>query len=209
MMWKMKFAASALALALFAHPASAADMAVASNDWTGLYVGATGGAVNGEVYFAESDEEGHTNSASVFSIIAGYNFAFGDNFVLGIEGDYSFGTLEFCGSGCDGHRLDTDTLASVRARAGFALSDQTLVFATVGAGWIDGTYTSSAASKQESFSLVRPVAGLGLDHALTDSINLRVEAMAYLGEDEIQGQVTEPADFKTVYMGRAGFTVDF
>src|SRR5690606_2030152 len=74
-------------------------------------------------------------------IQAGYNYVFDNGFLLGIEGDWSFGKLHdgaeglFQG-GTTSTRVDLeiDQLATIQARFGYAMG-QWLPFATLGWGW--------------------------------------------------------------------------
>lgn len=128
----------------------------AAFDWNGFYLGAHGGWgwASGDAKYNDSDfnedcgpDEGFgcavgldPDGAFVGGQI-GWNYVFGNGFMLGIEGDYSFASLSDSGEGhWDGFGspthvdLDVDQIATIQARAGWAM-DRWLPFITLGWGW--------------------------------------------------------------------------
>jgi outer membrane immunogenic protein len=114
----------------------------------------------------------------------GWNFIFGNGFMLGIEGDYDFASLSDDGDSGSGFfathvDLDVDQLASVRARLGVAMG-RWLPFATVGWGW--------AHAERSVFNAFLPgsggsdsnwhngwTAGAGLEYAINEHWSLKGE----------------------------------
>ena len=86
-------------------------------DWTGTYVGVSGGAAGGRFH------------GPLATFNAGINFQTYSQFVYGVEADLSFGRL--IGGDCAGCDFEGRWLATARARAGYMFG-RTLVFATAG-----------------------------------------------------------------------------
>lgn len=113
-------------------PASAADLsrpygyaaAPAPFSWTGFYVGANVGYGWGSTNFDSPD-------GFVGGFQGGYNYQFGNPFVLGIEGDFAF-------SGIDGGTFSADYLSTIRARAGVAF-DRFFLYGTGGIAFTGGS----------------------------------------------------------------------
>src|SRR5215831_14998312 len=82
-------AAAAATLALI----GTAD-AVTPFDWSGLYIGAHGGYLNGQVNLSEDDNGGGAISGSVWGFLAGYNFPQSPSpYVVGLEGDFGWANV--------------------------------------------------------------------------------------------------------------------
>lgn len=77
----------------------------------------------------------------------GYNFQF-DRYVVGVEGDWQWGTgknetsiLDDGGPGVDSASARLDSLGTVRGRLGYAIFDNMMVFGTAYVGWGNADYT--------------------------------------------------------------------
>lgn len=106
-------------------------------DWSGLYVGVSGGYAWGDSTHSESgglangsfDANGWLLGGTI-----GYNWQVGRT-VLGIEGDWSWANLDGTGASASGPiSTELNWLATGRVRAGYAV-DNYLFFVTGGAAW--------------------------------------------------------------------------
>lgn len=147
--------------------------------WDGAYIG---GHVGGAFKVGDDDDTlifptvggaasvvSHHDSDYAFlgGLQLGYNFQSG-SFVYGLEGDISFAE-------------DLDYLASVRARFGIA-SGSTLVYATAGAAFIDGSREVTVGGTPGRVGIdseVGYVVGGGIEIALDESTVLGGEALYY------------------------------
>ncbi len=143
----------------------------------------------------------------------GFNQALG-RFVLGIEAGWSYlGQSDHLSDpqpdfpGTDNASVDMNWLASLRGRIGIT-SARTLLYATAGVAWVDGTYTAQNADNfnvnqgSASLSATGFVWGGGIEHALSDTILLRIEGLQYSFNSRIDtsGLTTDsdPGDFATI-----------
>jgi outer membrane immunogenic protein len=97
--------------------------------WTGLYVGGTVGYAWGA---DTSDSDGFAGT-----LFAGYNWQHGAT-VFGVEAD--IGMADFGGTtwtGIGPVSIDTNSMGSFRARAGFLMTPALLLYVTGGAAWAD------------------------------------------------------------------------
>ncbi len=106
-----------------------------AGDWEGPYVG---------VYYGQA-----LNAVNVAGVLAGYNFHNG-NFVYGGELDYMASTTS------------PTNIIFLSGRAGVLASDNLLLFATLGYGWLNGTTPNGSAS-------------LGGEFAATDNVSIRLD----------------------------------
>ena len=131
----IKGAALAAALLLVAAvEARAAD----SFDWTGVYVGVNAGAAYAHERWNFSQIGTDANS-NVWSGVAGgtlgWNFVQTGPWVFGVEGDYDWADLHShtsCPNPAYNCTVNVTNLATARVRAGYAVRDRWLVFATAG-----------------------------------------------------------------------------
>jgi len=159
--------------------------------WTGFYVGGHAGyawpGVSGLF-----DSGGANNSLSVLNIDgslggaqAGYNYQI-QQFVIGIEGDYSWLKNSDSVTFEDGVSDDTvsaeiEYLASIRARLGWAWQN-VLLYGTIGWGWTE--YEFSNAEQGVGFGKISlkedgAVYGGGVEVGLTKSVLVRAEYLRY------------------------------
>jgi outer membrane immunogenic protein len=144
------------AIALSSTAAVAADAVVVDEviatapewNWSGAYIGLHGGygwsdasSEYNDNFFNDNcgpggfdawgcavdlDPEGAFGGVQV-----GYNYVFGNGFMLGVEGDWSYASLHDSG---EGYWDERDQLATIQARFGYAMG-RWLPFATLGWGW--------------------------------------------------------------------------
>jgi outer membrane immunogenic protein len=205
----MGASAGALAADLPARAAAPAPLAPAPVfTWTGFYVGLNAGMAGNEFRYpfggcigcgeesvsydgrARMNANGFLGGAQI-----GYNWQFGNGFLVGLEADYAFANIDGrlnldaglsngddsigLGAGIGG---ELTSLGTVRARLGWAAFDRTLLYVTGGWAWgrmknqitlaLDGT---------EEFSFNRNVnmsgwtLGAGLEYAVTPNMSLKTE----------------------------------
>jgi outer membrane immunogenic protein len=161
-------------------------------DWTGFYVGITGGATKGTWTLSQYDGRtvgggfsGDENSrssglAGVFGAEAGYNMPYSDMFVLGVEGDVNFTNAQadpwgFSFDGCGCATTNTKFYGAIRGRAGIAV-DKFLIFATAGVAMGNTFYEyRDGPSDSESHIGIGPAYGIGVEAAVSDSMSIKAE----------------------------------
>ncbi len=181
------------------------DLRPASFDWSGPYVGVFGAAIAVDgTYDATctaavppcdrptyTDIE-HSGIGYAGGILGGWNYQI-DSFVMGIEGDWAFGGKVATN---DEPGIDTDlsfnNIATVRARAGFAL-DNTLLYFTGGLAAVDMEFGAVMSSTESDSEWVYGwTAGGGLEHAFSDNFSGRIEYL-YVGLDDADFSMTDGA----------------
>lgn len=147
-------------------------------DWTGGYAGAQIGGIysNNDARFG-GDSVSPDPEGMVGGLYGGYNWQFGTPWVWGVEGEYNWSDAD--GSDRDGGARFTTELndtAAIRGRVGYAM-DRTLFYATGGWAWAD--YDSKVeldgARAKDSGTLDGWTAGVGVEHAFTDSLVGRLD----------------------------------
>ena len=194
-------------------------MAPASaHDWSGAYVGISGGYAMGTVdwtgeYFAGGVGGGEFGddfdvSGWLLGAQAGANVQF-DSFVLGVEGDISWTNISGEGDGIGPGpdftvpSASIDWIGTLRGRAGVAF-DQVLVYATAGfaygAGEVGLTNLDGALDDRTAdLTAGGWVAGIGAEVALDDNLSIKGEyTYTSLTMDEIQFGDVLPADYLAV-----------
>jgi len=157
--------------ALITTPALAADMAVKAPplasapafSWTGFYIGADIGGAWGH-QSAASDPISGVNQApmsgtlngsgAIGGVYAGYNFALAPSWLVGLEGDFSWSSVNASanapnllpsgfpvGEGGITWTRDLDWVASVRGRLGYNPVQNALVYVTGGGAWGRTSYS--------------------------------------------------------------------
>lgn len=169
-------------------------------DWAGFYIGFHGGggwahenfdtAVVGGTVFVQPNV---TASGGVFGGHAGYNWQYGP-VVGGIEVDVSGADIKestglvapgiFEVPGLGSRETKVDTLASARARLGYAVLPNLLLYGTAGLGLVHdevsysgvGAPVFTTTADQSEFGWV---AGAGLEYRLFEHLMLRAEWLHY------------------------------
>lgn len=227
--------AFAVAVLLPMPSALAADLDVpppelrsASFDWSGPYIGVFGAAVAVDgTYDATctnivpcatptyTDIE-HSGIGYAGGALIGWNHQM-DSFVMGVEGDWAFGGTVATN---DEPGIDTDlsfnNIATLRARAGFAL-DNTLLYVTGGLAAVDMEFGAvMSTSESDSRWVYGWTVGGGLEHAFSDHLSGRIEYL-YVGLDDADFSMTDGAattldatqSFDDIHMVRVGLTYNF
>ncbi len=191
-------AAAAMLTGFALNSAGAADIVAepAVRDWSGLYIGAhvgygeaymdgcqECGDANGEIDASDLDLNGIVGGGHI-----GYNIQM-DSVVLGVEADFTFlGFNDSANEACCGNDHitgDVDFLASIRARAGFAMDD-VLIYATGGVAFTDASIDGHQHGNHDSvdFNDVGGVVGGGAEFAVSDNVSLRAEGLYYFFNDD-------------------------
>lgn len=195
----LSICSSAFAADLPARTTAAVPAPVASNNWSGFYVGALAGVSNGthEHYMAVGKYGDGSISGGLFGGTVGYNHQI-SSVVLGIEADWAHSTASdtFAGNvnGCmqeaavnsggliaGGYcRTDVKWMSTVRGRVGYSFG-QFMTFVTGGWAMADITairpYDVSITSNYQSTSKTRSgyALGAGVEYALTKNISAKVD----------------------------------
>lgn len=190
--------------------APAAPPAPPAYTWTGCYVGANvGGAWSRQTgdfaaVPAVLQVPGTINlddSSVIGGVHLGCNYQFDPRFVVGAEGDWSWTDLKGSGSALNifsvnglpeptgGINMSSNTkwIASLRARLGWIVMPQLMVYATGGAAWAKTDYSGfDAATTGNGFTVVSFndtksgwVAGGGAEYMLTPNWLVRAEYLYY------------------------------
>lgn len=137
------------------------------NDWGGGYLGAmVGRGFSGK---AKDGEKALTPSGFIGSGFAGYNFQNG-SMVYGGEADIGFNGMK---AEKYGVTSQGGAEGSLRARLGYAVMDNLLLYTTAGAAV--GRLELSEGGKKDTQTLVGWTAGVGADAMLTDTMFARTE----------------------------------
>jgi outer membrane immunogenic protein len=137
------------------------------NTWTGPYAGVT----LGYGFSGHTEEPGNDIGTDGFlgGAFAGYNYQI-DNFVIGAEGDIGY-------SGVEGSNAGTDSTGggegSLRARLGYAVSPEILLYATGGGAGRSIKLEEGGVSDRNT--LYGWTAGAGADIKITENVFGRVE----------------------------------
>ncbi len=194
-MTKQALMAGICALALYSSP-------VLANDWTGGYLGLTGGYAMGESNFTGTGalEPGIENpnsegtidlKGSSFGAQVGFNFALGNGMIGGVVADYASVSID--GSTCaddddcvgddPGHtyaEASADWLSTVRGKLGFA-SEESLVYLTAGLAMSNVTSGVTNLSGADSFDLSQSAdmtgwtVGAGVNFNVVDNVDMGIE----------------------------------
>lgn len=184
------------------YDAAPAPIPAQTYNWTGFYVGLTGGLASGDTdLFITDGEESLTlfsgsSSGFIGGVQVGYDWQFENNFVLGAVADISASDKGFSWRPVPGDEVpdlggELKYLGTVRARAGYAW-DRALVYAHGGFAY----------GKVESYNLPLDAnhtgwtIGAGIEYALTDKISFGTEyAYVDLGDELLFSDTFEDEDF--------------
>lgn len=161
----MRFTLSAIALAT-AFSASGAAAQDASQ-WTGFYAGFATNIISPE--FDNSSAPTPLQEGTGFGAYGGYNYAFGDNFVVGAE-------LGFSGPATFQTRLgandfEFDSVMNARVRGGYAVGSA-LVYGSLGYQVVNYSASAGVSSAGSADGLVY---GIGVEMLLNEQVSVRVD----------------------------------
>lgn len=192
-------------------PAFPTKAPVVRTGWTGPYIGVHGGYGFGNW---ESNAPGlfaiDQNLRGAFAgIQSGYNWQLSQNWIFGLEGDSSWGSIK---GSAGANSADIDAMGTVRARLGYTAGNM-LTYATGGFAWMHADSISTAALSRDQYYLGWTI-GAGVEYALSPRWSTKLEYLysQYSLSDVIGGpNVTEDFSIHTVKVGlnyRAGI-LDF
>ncbi len=147
-------------------PAPIAELPVAS--WAGPYAGVNlGYGFSGRV-----KEPGNSISTDGFlgGAFVGYNYQMDNNFVLGAEGDIGYSGVKGSNAGVE---AKAGLEGSLRARLGYAISPDILLYGTAGGAAQSLKVTEGGLSDRNT--MLGWTAGAGTDIKFTDNVFGRVE----------------------------------
>jgi outer membrane immunogenic protein len=187
-----RFLLAGAALVAMVSASSAADLAapveepvVAPFTWTGFYIGAHGGwgFADSDVSFKDSWgndwDTGFDHDGFVVGGQLGYNWAWNDTWLIGIEGDASFTDSD---DDDDDFLLSSDHrfLASIRGRVGFGF-DRFLIFGSGGAAFAGFEMNDDDPffDDDDDNTFFGWAAGGGFEYAFTDYVSIGVEYLHY------------------------------
>ena len=191
MLTAASFAAHASDLPSKKMPAAPAAMTQPANNWTGAYVGITGGYAWGTTDYTSPYSDGSIDSKgwNVGGQL-GYDWQLSNNFVFGVVGDLAW--LDVNGSTLVEENSDPvntsyakaniDMLATARIRVGYAI-DNILVYATGGAAYAQTKVTVTAlagnddnyADWKDSKNILGWAIGGGLEYKVSKNASFGVE----------------------------------
>ncbi len=172
-----------LGAAAFAIPAHAADLvgeeppappapvmeAAPAADWAGGYAGVTGAYEFGKVQSNQPGNQRHVNDGYRGSAFGGFNMQNGQ-FVYGAEADVGYGNLK--GNNAS-NKMETGVDGSLRARAGFAVTNDVLLYGTAGLAAADMSVREGGRTANKVN--MGWTAGVGTDVKVTEQVFARGE----------------------------------
>jgi outer membrane immunogenic protein len=136
-----------------------------ANDWSGFYAGLVGGlgvtqARAPDPIDLTNGEVGSNGTGFTIGGIAGYNWQFAPSFVAGVEGDFSWLSIDHSDMNWDNPNvlgIKTNWIATARGRLGYS-TGPALLYLTGGGAWVNvrdswvNTVTPSSASSTKTLS---------------------------------------------------------
>jgi outer membrane immunogenic protein len=188
--------------------------------WTGLYAGGFAGATFVEGQYDNGGDPELSGTGTYSGVLAGYLYDF-DWFVIGIEGDYGWGSGTTAENNDPGEPVDLefDNIATIRARLGWSDGD-TLIYATGGYGWIDATLSGlvgpGSVPDEESHTHEGWIVGGGIEHRFWGGLSARLEYLFgdFGGEDYTLSDnnlvtTTAAVELDEVHLVRAALVYNF
>jgi len=179
-----KFCATSIAALFLGLPSHA-------EDWSGVYAGASAGAVNGDWSFFDSFDDptvnGSYSSARVVGAFLGYNMQQG-NLVYGAElalsraNDLCFAQFP---AEC------SDNLIDLKARVGYSVGPA-LIFGVIGVPRLEYDFSGVI------YPLTGLTYGLGIDYILKNNIFIGAEALRRDTENQEFGNSSTQQDFTSL-----------
>jgi outer membrane immunogenic protein len=172
-------------------------------DWSGIYVGVHGGYTSFDSTILSVDND--FGGMAVGGILGG-NLQM-DQFVFGLEGDLGYAKADGAFTAPIAHTQKADYNVALRGRAGVAF-DNTLLFVQGGLAWTDYLATSGGASILADTTMGYQF-GAGIEHAVTDSITMRVDGL-YTNYGKTKNISVAPASFDpSSFAARVGLNYKF
>ncbi|TWG93768.1 outer membrane immunogenic protein [Mesorhizobium sp. J18] len=161
--------------------------------WAGPYAG----VALGWGFSGQSEVEGGPEVESdgfVGNVFAGWNWQSG-SFVYGVEGDIGYNGMD--GSE-NGYETERGVDGSLRARLGFAATDNLLIYGTAG-GAAERLEVSEAGIGSETQTMLGWTAGAGMDAKLTENVFGRLEyRYTDYGSEDFNGLEVDDSNHKVM-----------
>lgn len=138
--------------------AAPAPVVPVSGNWEGAYVG-------GQLGYGDVSAPGANGDGAIVGVQTGYRWDLGQT-VLGVELDYNKGNIDLQTPGDE-----LDSITRLKAVAGYDMG-KTLVYATAGAAYAEGTVAGANLSDNGWF------AGVGVDYAIDDQWSVGGELLS-------------------------------
>ncbi|ABD56099.1 porin family protein [Jannaschia sp. CCS1] len=187
--------AIALATAVSATGAAAQD----ASQWTGFYAGFATNIISPE--FDNSTATTPLQEGTGFGAYGGYNYAFGDNFVVGAELGFS-GPATFQTT-LGANDFEFERVLNARVRGGYAMGNA-LVYGTLGYQTVEYGASAGVSTEGAADGLVY---GIGLEMLLNDQVSVRLDyTSTHMTPDAgtiIGGSAGEQIDANAVGLGVA------
>ncbi len=201
-------------------PAPAPQIRSSINDWTGPYMGGVIGGTCMDTTFSTtttyqvSDPGNEVNPAPTNAdpalngcglsggFVYGFNYQI-DQALIGLEGDFTWGSdktgkhFDFTSAGDKiGEYYNIKWQTSLRARVGWLMNDDTLLYVTGGPSWMRGSMEDIITGQSHTNTHFGYAVGGGIEHALTENIHLRAEYIfsSYKNKDYGPYNCTECVD---------------
>lgn len=176
--------------------------------WTGVYIGVHGGygwgdldaRIGGAAVLVSTEPSGGFGGFQ-----SGANWQFAPNWVVGIETDASFGSLDDRIGGAINAAVKADSFGTVRGRFGYA-ADRMLFYGTGGVAWshYESNYSGGNNGTQDRFFLGW-AAGAGIEYAISPRWSAKLEYIHMDFRDIVNTQagplLTESLSVDTVRVG--------
>lgn len=188
-----------------------------NSGWHGFYVGAHGSYLDTDTSYINPATPEQSFSGAMLGVQAGFNIDVGPKWILGLEADISWGNLEEFIR--DGNFLTEDgtidTSGTLRARLGYLVSPDVLLYATGGLAWNDleqgitcpvgapfgVCFVTGAFDARSTETYIGWVAGAGIEFQIAPKWSLKGEVMAgdygsadYTATVPVFGTSTTPVD---------------
>lgn len=163
-----------------------ATFAAEKGQWNGFYSGIQAGWASIDNNYSHPGDRRHgtfdiESDGPLIGLVAGFNWKKG-NFLLGVEGDFSFANINGESETKPDHIVETNWIATLRGRAGVFVSNNVMVYATAGLVTADSDFTHIGRHKWDE-TLYGWTAGAGFEIATKDGIRLGFDAI-YVGFEE-------------------------
>jgi outer membrane immunogenic protein len=155
------------AIALTAAVSATGAMAQDASQWTGFYAGFATNIISPE--FDNSTATTPLQEGTSFGAYGGYNYAVGDNFVVGAEVGFS-GPVAFQTTLATPD-FEFDNVLNARVRGGYALGNA-LVYGSLGYQMVNYSAATGVSSEGSADGLVY---GIGLEMLLNEQVSVRMD----------------------------------
>jgi len=178
--------------------------------WTGPYIGIHGMYGTGDFDATGGAAAATSPKGGMFGIQSGYNWQLSRNWVFGLEGDSSWGSIS--NANATGS-ADIDAMGTVRARFGYA-DGNVLYYGTGGLAWLHANTVAGAGAVTRDQYWLGWTAGAGVEYAFAPRWSAKLEYLySDYGLTDVNVGANFNEDFKvhTVKLGlnyRAGL-LDF